>query len=259
MDYYIYAYLDPRKPSQGEFSHEPFYIGLGHGNRLFAHIKESNKLPLKISFHEMKKHRINMLKINKIRKILSVNLDPIIIKIEENLSRGEAKIREVLWISKLGRLIDCSGPLTNLTPGGECRVTSQVGPFNSFYGKTHTVEVREMLSKLHKGKILTQEQKEKISTALKGKKKSHTARESYISSMKQRAKNPEDPSIKALRISRSKTWIVQSPNLSIQEVFSLREFCKANNLNVKTLMNTLSTLKPVSKGSSAGWMIIKRL
>ena len=44
--FYVYAYLDPRKPgiyTYGEytFDYEPFYIGKGTGSRLYRHLWES--------------------------------------------------------------------------------------------------------------------------------------------------------------------------------------------------------------------------
>ena len=256
-DFYIYVYLDPRSDAYDIFDHIPFYIGRGRRSRDLFHLNEAKKLQTVISFDEMKNKRLNMLKINKIRKILSLGLEPIILKIEENLSLEKSKNLEIYWIKHLGRCFDGSGVLTNLTSGGEGRVITHAGPFNPFYKKTHSIETKEKISKIHKNKIISQEQKLKISQALK-KPKSKEARESYSRSMKNRAKNPNDPSIKARRESRTKKWILQMPNSDIIEVDSLRNFSKENNLNVKSIMNTIKTKCPISRGSSMGWMIISK-
>ena len=72
MSYYLYFYLDPRKPGKYSyrnisFLYEPFYIGKGKGGRCLSHLKEatnSNK---------------NSFKLNKIRKIIRQELLPSII------------------------------------------------------------------------------------------------------------------------------------------------------------------------------------
>ena len=60
--FYVYALLDPRKPGKFRygkwvFSHEPFYVGKGHGTRYNSHFIE---VELGIKNH----------KTNKIRKII---------------------------------------------------------------------------------------------------------------------------------------------------------------------------------------------
>jgi len=76
--FYVYAYLDPRKPYNREvngfvFDYEPFYIGKGHGNRMFAHFKEYKK---KKNCLTHKDHR----KLHKINNIVKAGLKPIIKK-----------------------------------------------------------------------------------------------------------------------------------------------------------------------------------
>jgi hypothetical protein len=114
--FYVYAYLDPRKPGDFNFKieekdihfdYEPFYIGKGHDDRMYNHLAEA------------KRSNKNNLKLNKIRKILNTNLSPIIIPIYENLIDSEALRFENLTIKSIGRLELDSGPLTNLTDGGD--------------------------------------------------------------------------------------------------------------------------------------------
>jgi hypothetical protein len=109
--------LNPLKPGLYEynnhiFDYEPFYVGIGRKNRLFGHISEA------------KNTNKNTYKLNTIRKILKNNLTPIIIKYKENLSNIEAQQFEIEIISSIGRYDLKTGPLTNLTCGGELNTIS---------------------------------------------------------------------------------------------------------------------------------------
>jgi hypothetical protein len=114
-DYYIYAYLDPRKPGKFEYSefcslYEPFYIGKGNGRRCNYHLNESKNKNSKL------KNRFN---INKIKSILKIGLEPFIEKIYTNLSEDKSYSKEIELISEIGRKDLKIGPLTNLTFGGD--------------------------------------------------------------------------------------------------------------------------------------------
>ena len=106
--FYTYLYLDPRKPGNFNygiyhFDYEPFYVGKGHNNRCLKHLKDSRK----------------SYKVNKIKKILSESLEPIIIKYQENLLECQALKLEIDLIKTIGRLDLKTGTLTNLTDGGQ--------------------------------------------------------------------------------------------------------------------------------------------
>lgn len=110
--FYVYAYLDPRKPGEFiygdyKFDFEPFYIGKGMKSRCLRHMKHLNK------------NDRNPIKINKINRIIKDGLKPIIIKIKENLSNEESLKLEIELISLIGRTCDESGILTNYSTGGE--------------------------------------------------------------------------------------------------------------------------------------------
>lgn len=114
--YYTYIYLDPRK--SGDFIYQrgideiycfnfvPFYIGKGKDDRLNYHLKcyDSDK---------------NGLKKNTIKKIRKAGLEPIIIKILQNVTDGEALAEEIKLISIVGRRDLGKGPLCNMTDGGD--------------------------------------------------------------------------------------------------------------------------------------------
>jgi len=110
--FYVYVYLDPRKKSnykygEFEFDFEPFYVGKGSGFRDKCHLNEYN-----LNF-------ISSYKNNKIKKILSENLSPIIIRVKKNLLENDAFNLEVELIRLIGRNDLGLGPLTNLTNGGD--------------------------------------------------------------------------------------------------------------------------------------------
>jgi len=114
-EYYIYAYLDPRKFEKFtykniNFINEPFYIGFGKKERIFSHLKSAQR----------NKHSgFNIICIDKIKSILQEHLLPIIIKINDNISFDDAKKIEIKLISDIGRLDLGTGPLCNLTSGGQ--------------------------------------------------------------------------------------------------------------------------------------------
>jgi len=106
-NFYVYAYLDPRKIGKytyGElsFDYEPFYIGKGTKNRCYSGIRD----------------KIKSLKTCKIRSLIDSGNFPIVTKIYENISNEEACSLEIESIKKIGRIDLKLGPLTNLTDGG---------------------------------------------------------------------------------------------------------------------------------------------
>lgn len=115
MRFYNYVYLDPRKP--GKYSYpeipisflfEPFYIGKGTNKRMFDHLAC-------VHSHE------RSLKSNKIKKIVKEGFDlkSSILKFNENISAKSALAKEIYMIATIGRISKKTGPLTNLTDGGD--------------------------------------------------------------------------------------------------------------------------------------------
>ena len=114
--YYTYIYLDPRKSGDYIyqcgieevycFYYEPFYIGKGIDDRLFWHLNCYN--------YDKNKHKKNIIK-----KIRKAGLEPIIIKVLQDVTNEEACNEEINLISIIGRADKNRGPLTNLTDGGD--------------------------------------------------------------------------------------------------------------------------------------------
>jgi len=122
--HYVYIYLDPFKPGKWQyeditFDYKPFYVGIGVGRRWKEHLSKYNL-----------ENDINKIKNKKIKNILNKNENPKIIKIYENLSHQKAKEKEIDVISTFGRIINKSGILTNITPGGDMTSANSLGKNN---------------------------------------------------------------------------------------------------------------------------------
>jgi len=160
--FYVYMYLDPRKPGafkygDFEFKYEPFYVGKGSGDRMYAHLHESK---LKEKFFKSRK-------MNKIIR-LGYNLrDGFILKIKDFLTEKESIDLEILAIKTIGRRDLNLGPLTNQTNGGDGLV-----------GAVRTNSWKRKISKSHLGKNLSEEHKRKISITQTGRRLSEEHKKS---------------------------------------------------------------------------------
>lgn len=119
----------------------PVYVGKGKGRRAEHHAKFSHSRHLK----------------NLYKKYGDLPL----VKIRENLSEKEACETEIAFISAIGRRDLGTGPLVNLSNGGE-----------GLSGHIKSKETREKISKAHKGRVKSPEECRRISAGLKGKKRS---------------------------------------------------------------------------------------
>lgn len=148
--FYTYAYLREDRT--------PYYIGKGEGKRLYKKSKGEIGKPTD-------KSRIIFLK--------------------QNLTEEEAFRHEKYMIAVFGRIDLGTGILRNKTNGGEgssgCKYTEERkekrrGKNNPFYGKTHSKEVREIISKSKikennpmYGKSPSEETRKKLSKSMSGK------------------------------------------------------------------------------------------
>jgi len=135
-NYYVYEYVDPR-------TNTPFYIGKGKKGRMFYHLTETLE------------NTDNLRKFKYIELLRSLNLEPIIRKIHDNLDEETAYTLEDEYIIKYGRKgIDPNGILTNYCLGQ--RPPVKYGKDHHNYGKpvivAHTEETKKKISKSKKGK-----------------------------------------------------------------------------------------------------------
>jgi len=150
-NFYTYIYLDPRKSGlfeygSYEFDYEPFYVGKGKDRR----------------YKEIKYGRTRHFK-NKINKIKSEGLDPIVIKLKENILEKNSFELEIELIKLIGKKELKEGPLTNETDGGE-----------GISGYNHTEETKELIAeKLRKEYSIIKKEFEKIKYELKTEEKDY--------------------------------------------------------------------------------------
>jgi len=146
--YYIYLHI---RLDNGQ----PFYVGKGKNNRAFD--KRGRNLYWK--------------------KIVNKN-DYDVIFIEENLSEKKSYELEKYWIKRIGRRNLGLGPLANLTDGGdggdtfskhpnrEIRIKNlsnkMFGKNNHFYGRKHSEDSKNLMSKSSKKYRPTEKTKELI-------------------------------------------------------------------------------------------------
>jgi hypothetical protein len=150
MDFYTYIYYDPSR------NHEPFYVGKGHGERAWCHLtkRQPGKSGRLTPFYA----RLNTM--------LAAGIQPAI-GIYGDLDEELAHLVEEELIAKFGRRTEGTGPLWNLTKGGE-----------GFRGVKHCEESKAKIKascaanpkcRAWEGKTLSDEHKANISAANQGK------------------------------------------------------------------------------------------
>lgn len=157
--YYVYVYLDPRKPGEYEydsyvFGHQPIYVGKGKRKRAYYY-----------KYH-------NVCLRNKIKKFGR----PIIYILSRGMTEKQSLLLERKVIAEIGRIGVGAGPLCNLTDGGEgnsgYKWTEQnkkrmselkKGKVTWIKGKHHSEETKKKMASSHKGKKLSVEHRRKLS------------------------------------------------------------------------------------------------
>lgn len=132
--FYVYIYLDPRKPGNYkyeniEFSYQPFYVGRGHGNRINSHLHKIGRPNVDNSYFHSKLNRI----FEETRRY------PIRCVLERNLTYVGSVALERKLIRNIGRRDLCKGPLCNHTNGGD-GVEGLPSERNGMYGKGYKLK-----------------------------------------------------------------------------------------------------------------------
>lgn len=223
--YYVYAYLDSRKPgnySYGryKFDYEPFYIGKGKKGRAFS------------------KNRGNKFLQRRIKKSI-----PIIIFVKRDLLESAAFSLEKKIIFLIGRNDLGRGTLCNFTDGGEgisgrivsLKTRKKMG--NAHKGRSPSEETRKKIFMSNTGKIMSELSKKKMAEAkrnvsLETRKKISIANKGRIFSEETR-----------MKMSESKKNISFGTRRKISEAGKGREVSKETRIKIS---NTLKG-HPVSK------------
>jgi len=181
-EFYVYAYLDPRKPGSFKyqsyhFDHEPIYIGKGRGARKYAHLYRTDNHPLT----------------HKISRIRDTGSDPIIIEIQSSLLEEDAYLLEMLLITELG--MHREGILCNLCSGGglvgytHSKETKEKMR-RSYYPHEYSKETRDKIRASKLGRPRSDETRRKISLSLKGNKPSEDTRRKLSKAGRNRVLTP---------------------------------------------------------------------
>lgn len=188
--FYCYVYLDPRKPGYYKygdwiFDYEPIWVGKGNGIRW------------KISNH-LRHNSGNRLLENKLNKIGESNVIVIFPLIDSGLTCEKyAFLAEKTFISNIGRLDLGTGPLCNLTNGGDGQSglvhteETKKKISESEKGKSLSSEHKRKIGEAHKGRIISEETKEKIRQAKLGKKHTEEHKRKVSETLKQKYSSGE--------------------------------------------------------------------
>jgi len=206
--FFVYAYLDPRKPGSFcygpyTFSHEPFYVGKGKGERHRCHLWTRNRKA---------KHP----KVQLINRLLALGSPPLVVKLRRRLTEEQAFAAEVNLITVIGRRDLGQGPLLNLCEGGlghsaseatrrkisAARKGQHTGSRHPMFGKHHSPETIARFSAKRRGQRYTNQQRENLRRVRCERKSRQTA-----------------------------TWVATSPSGEEFIVFGLGEFCRLFGLS----------------------------
>lgn len=220
--YYVYHLINP-------MTGIPFYVGKGKNRRCYQHLSDT-----------MKTTRNKRLT-GHILKLRVKGIEPVIFKIQENMTEKYAYDLEELEIRKYGRIgYDEGGILFNFYLAN--KPAPKYGELNPFYGRTHSEESKKLIGDKNRGRECSEENKRLTSERFKGVPKSEEQRRKMgekargrrhteESKAKLRAAALQEDALRKNIEAKQKEWIVITPEGEELEVVNLSDFCKERGLN----------------------------
>jgi len=274
--FYVYTYLDPRKPGQysyGDycFLYEPFYVGKGCRDRDVYHIHLA-----KID----SKNESNIMKSKVLKIIKECDMSPLIFRIRSNMSENNAFSLENEIIKLVGlKGIDSQGILVNRNYGGiggrgDVVVSAKTKALHSFrntlegmidlHGEEKGTRVHEERRKCksERGKQAFAEGKGGLAKFFASGGNPHTPeiRAKVAEKLKGRKRSPEEcehikqGSNKGRKNYMTKPYVITAP-LGEEFVYldGLYQFCSEQTLNVSSLQKLLG--KRTRNATYKGWKV----
>lgn len=275
--YYVYAYLDSSKPGLYQygdyyFEYEPFYIGKGIRDRIFHHIKEAKG-------YCALRGRINYLKLHKINKIITeTGRDPIIVILYKGIPETCAIEHEMALIRLIGRRDTGTGPLCNMTNGGEggsglimsdsakkklslirkgiklpLWIRKRIS--EAQIGRKHRPESIEKMCKAQKGHIVKESTREKLRKANIGKKPSAEAlkKMSETHLKKQFKHSAISRELMSKNIAKFIYTLVSPTGEVFDNIYSISKFCMKIGVSRRTILR-----HAIANKECVGWKITRR-
>lgn len=240
--FYIYCFLDPRKPGKYSYMENwigidldylPFYVGKGCHNRKKDHLREAKNN----NFENLK---CNKHKIRTIRKIWAEGLEPFIYILCDNLEEKISFKLEKFLILLFGRKDLKTGSLTNMTNGGEGVTNlSEEGINNLKKARTGTKQPEEVKNKISialKGRSLEDLHGEQKANEIREKRKIRKRRkmtelERKLNSERQKGRKFSEEHIQKLKIAaNNRAPVTEETRLKVKEGKALAKKRKLMNI-----------------------------
>lgn len=238
--YYVYQLVDPR-------NNLPFYVGKGCKDRAKTHLWE---IPA----------TRNPKKENKIKKIRSKGLEPIIEYIADSIPDEDFAYEiETQMIRYYGRKgIDPGGILTNICIDN--RPPNHKGKtYEEIYGKerANSERLKRQLKQLERGgygpKQHTDKTRKKISKSVSGENNGMYGKKHSYEAIKKMSESKKKLTGKSNK--KSHTYKLTSPDNKqfILVGGEVAQFCKEHNLSLSTLKKQLRGAEIPERGKTQGW------